>query len=133
MTELPIRKGLQKPNVAGQMVRWAVELFEFNVQYEPRWPIKGQVYAEFVVKLSSIATHQDSGGFQWVLSVDRSSNQQDSGVGIILEASNTQAEYEVLVAGMLLAKEMGARSLLVKSDSLLVTGKVIGEYQAKDP
>jgi len=86
-----------------------------------------------VVKLSSIATHQDSGGFQWVLSVDRSSNQQDSGVGIILEASNTQAEYEVLVAGMLLAKEMGARSLLVKSDSLLVTGKVIGEYQAKDP
>ena len=34
---------------------------------------------------------------------------------------------------MLLAKEMGARSLLAKSDSLLVTGQVIGEYQAKDP
>ena len=34
---------------------------------------------------------------------------------------------------MLLAKEMGARSLLVKSDSLLITGQVIGEYQAKDP
>jgi len=28
---------------------------------------------------------------------------------------------------------MGARSLLAKSDSLLVTGQVIGEYQAKDP
>jgi len=34
---------------------------------------------------------------------------------------------------MLLAKEMGARSLLAKSDSQLVTGQVIGEYQAKDP
>jgi len=34
---------------------------------------------------------------------------------------------------MLLTKEMGAQSLLVKNDSLLVTGQVTGEYQAKDP
>jgi len=34
---------------------------------------------------------------------------------------------------MLLAKEMGAKSLLAKSDSLLVTGQITGEYQAKDP
>jgi len=49
------------------------------------------------------------------------------------KASNNQAEYKALIAGMLLAKEMGARSLLAKSDSQLVTGQVIGEYQAKDP
>jgi len=81
--------------------------------------------------------------------VDGSSNQQGSGAGIILEgpngflieqalrfafkASNNQVEYEALLVGMLLAKEMGAQSLLVKSDSLLVTGQVTGEYQAKDP
>ena len=34
---------------------------------------------------------------------------------------------------MMLAKEMGVQSLLAKSDSLLVTGQVNGEYQAKDP
>jgi len=34
---------------------------------------------------------------------------------------------------MLLAKEMGAKSLMAKSDSLLVIGQVIGEYQPKDP
>jgi len=34
---------------------------------------------------------------------------------------------------MLLSKELGAQSLLVKSDSLLITGQVTGEYQAKDP
>jgi len=83
-----------------------------------------------------------------LLSVDGSSNQQGSGAGIVLEgpngllieqalwfafkASNNQAEYEALIAGMLLAKEMGARSLLAKSDSLLVTGHVTGEYQAKN-
>jgi len=34
---------------------------------------------------------------------------------------------------MMLAKEMGAKGLLAKSDSLLVTGQVTGEYQAKNP
>ena len=80
---------------------------------------------------------------------DGSSNQQGSGAGVILErpdgllieqalrfafkASNNQAEYEALIAVMLLAKEMGAKGLLAKSGSLLVTDQVTGEYQAKDP
>ncbi|XP_068502070.1 uncharacterized protein [Phaseolus vulgaris] len=48
------------------------------------------------------------------------------------KASNNQAEYEALIVGMLLAKEMGAQSLLVKRDSQLVAGQVTEEYQAKD-
>ena len=148
MTDLPIRKVLQKPDVVGRMVRWAMELSEFDIQYELRGPIKGQVYVDFVVELSSAATHQEGAGFKWVFSVDGSSNQHDNGAGVILEgpygllieqalrftfkASNNQAEYEALIAGMLLAKEMGTKGLLAKSDSLLVTRQVTGEYQAKD-
>jgi len=49
------------------------------------------------------------------------------------KASNNQVEYDALIAGMVLAKVMGAKSLIAKSDSLLVTGQVTGEYQAKDP
>ena len=132
------------------MVRWAVELSEFDIQYEPRGSIKGQVYANFVVELAPGGAPQEVGlGSQWMLSVDGSSNQHGSGARIVLEgpnmvlieqalrfafkASNNQAEYEALIAGMLLAKEMGAQSLLVKSDSQLVTRQVTGEYQAKDP
>jgi len=149
MTNLPIRKVLQNPHVTGRIVRWAVELSEFDVQYEPKGPIKSHVYVDFVVELSSEATHQEGADFKWVLSVDGSSNQQGSGVGVILEgpnrflieqalrfafkANNNQAEYEALIAGMLLAKEMRAKSLMAKSDSLLVTGQVTGEYLAKDP
>jgi len=48
MTDLPIQKVLQKPDVAGRMVRWVVELSEFDIQYEPRGYIKGQVYADFL-------------------------------------------------------------------------------------
>jgi len=148
MSDLPIRKVLQKPDVAGRMGQWAVELSEFDIHYEPRGPIKGQIYVDFVVELSSAATHQEGANFRWVLSVDGSSNQQGSGAGVILEgpdgllieqalrfafkATNNHAEYEALITGMLLAKEMGAKGLLAKSDSLLVTGQVTGEYQAKD-
>jgi len=53
MKNLPIRKVFQKPIMAGQMVRWAVELSEFDVLYEPRGPIKGHVYADFMAELSS--------------------------------------------------------------------------------
>ena len=88
MTNLPIRKVLQKPDVAGRMVQWAVELSKFDVQYEPRGPIKGQVYVDFMVELSSAGTHQEEAGFRWVFFVDGSSNQQGSGVGVILEGPN---------------------------------------------
>ncbi|XP_068504083.1 uncharacterized protein [Phaseolus vulgaris] len=116
---------------------------------KPRGPIKGQVYADFVVELSSADAHQEEANFRWVLSVDGTSNQQGNGAGVILEgpngllieqalrfvfkANNNQVEYEALIAGMLLAKEMGVQRLLAKSDSLLVTDPVTGEYQAKDP
>ena len=108
------------------------------------------MYAYFVVELSpGSAQPKEEVSFRWVLSVDGSSNQQGSGAGVILEgpngllieqalrfsfkAINNQAEYEALIPGMLLAKEMGAQSLLVKSDSQLVTGQVTREYQVKDP
>ena len=132
------------------MVRWAVEVLEFDIQYEPMRSIKGQVYADFVAEVSPGGGPQEVElGSQWMLSGEGSSNQQGSGAGIILEgpngvlieqalhfafkASNNQAEYEALIARMLLAKEMGAQSLLAKSDSQLVIGQVTGEYQAKDP
>ena len=127
-----------------------MELSEFDIVYQPRGSIKEQIYADFVTELSPGGAQQEVGpNSQWVLSVDGSSNQQGSGAGIVLEgpnrvlieqalrlafkASNNQAEYEALIVEMLLAKEMGAQSLLAKSDSLLVTGQVTGEYQAKDP
>jgi len=56
MTDLPIRKVLQKPDMAGQMVHWAVKQSEFDVQYKTRGAIKGQVYADFMAELSSEAT-----------------------------------------------------------------------------
>ena len=71
------QKVLQKPDVARRMVCWAVELSEFDILYEPRGSIKGEVYADFLAELSPRSTQQEEEvGSQWVLSVDGSSNQQ---------------------------------------------------------
>jgi len=57
------------------MVRWALELSEFDIQYEPRGSIKGQVYADFMAELSPGEDPQEAElGSQWMLSVDGSSN-----------------------------------------------------------
>jgi len=93
-----------------------------------------------MTKLSPKGSKPDPNDFLWILSVDGSSNILGSGVGIILEgpngvlikqflrfafkASNNQAEYEALIAGMLLAKELRVHLLSAKSNSLLITGQV---------
>ena len=80
MTDLPIQKVLKKPDVAGRMVKWAVELSEFDIKYEPRGPIKGQIFADFVIELSSETVQSAGDDFRWVLLVDGSSNQLGSGL-----------------------------------------------------
>jgi len=49
------------------------------------------------------------------------------------KASNNQAEYEALIAGMNLAAEMGAENLRAKSDSQLITSQITGEYNQGPP
>lgn len=85
----------------------------------------------------------------WTLHVDGSSNAAGSGSGLILVGpggetieyarrfsfgtTNNIAEYEALITGLELAREVGARRLAAYSDSELVVNQVKGEYEAKDP
>jgi len=46
-------------------------------------------------------------------------------------ATNNEAEYEALVAGLKLAKELGIQTLQILCDSQLVVFQVKGDYQAK--
>jgi len=64
MTDLPIQKVLKKPDVAGRMVKWAVELSEFDIKYEPRGPIKEQIFTDFVVELSSKTAQSEGNDFR---------------------------------------------------------------------
>jgi len=82
-TDYPIQKILQKPDLAGRMSSWTVELSEFNIRYEPHGPIKAQCLLDFVNDLQQTPTED-----QWTLHVDGSSNPKGVGVRIVLEGPN---------------------------------------------
>ncbi|KAK2397192.1 hypothetical protein QL285_058795 [Trifolium repens] len=146
-TDYPIKNILRKSDLAGRMVAWSVELSEFDITFSPRGVIKSQILAYFLLELTTPS--EESKEQPWTLSVDGASNVRGNGAGVVLEgpdgvlieqslrfaykASNNQAEYEALLAGMKLAKEMDIADLKAKSDSQLVTNQVLGEFQAKDP
>lgn len=48
-------------------------------------------------------------------------------------ATNNQAEYEALLAGLRKARQLGARAVTVRSDSQLLVRQLLGEYRVKDP
>ena len=55
-----------------------------------------------------------------------------SGLRSTFRTSNNEAEYEVLLAGLRLARELQVDSLQVFSDSKLVVSQISGEFQARD-
>ncbi|RDX89573.1 hypothetical protein CR513_28678, partial [Mucuna pruriens] len=147
-TDLPIWQILREPDLARRMVGWRVQLFEFDTSFKRRGHIRAQALVDFVIELALVG-HLGNRGREWFLSVNGASNQSGSGAGVILEdpngvlveqslrfefkASNNQAEYEALLSGIKLAKELDNYILTAKSDSKLVIGQVNGEYQARDP
>ena len=40
MADQPIKKSMNKPEAAGRMVQWAIELSQFDIEYHPRTAIK---------------------------------------------------------------------------------------------
>nr|XP_027102809.1 uncharacterized protein LOC113724064 [Coffea arabica] len=154
-TDQPIRQILVRPEASGRLTKWAVELGEYDLSYEPRTAIKAQALADFLAELtftegpeSTSALAGVSTSSLWTLYVDGSSNGDGCGAGLLLEgpqgeacsyairfdfpATNNEGEYEALIAGLQLARKLGAQQIHVRSDSQLVVRQVLGEYEAKD-
>jgi len=48
------------------------------------------------------------------------------------DTSNNQAEYEALIVGLRLARDLGVKNLKVQTDSQLIAGQMNGDYQARE-
>nr|XP_043630055.1 uncharacterized protein Mb2253c-like [Erigeron canadensis] len=84
---------------------------------------------------------------KWILYTDGAANVKGIGLGIVLKspqgdiipqavnchfiATNNDVEYEALISGMQLAKDMNIRNLKVHVDSLLLANHFNGSYAAK--
>ena len=48
-TEHPMKQILHKPEASGRLIKWAIELSEFDIKYKLRTAIKGQVLADVIM------------------------------------------------------------------------------------
>ncbi|XP_017420386.1 uncharacterized protein LOC108330410 [Vigna angularis] len=144
-TDHPIAKILRKPDLAGQIVGWSVELSEFGLRFESRGSVRGQHLAEFA---SELLPNEENSLQPWKLFVDGSFSGKGGGAGAVLEGpnglvveqslifqfkiSNNQVEYEALIAGLELAKDLGAEYVKCRTDSQLVVDQMKGDFQIKD-
>ena len=87
-------------------------------------------------------------GDLWTINTDGSSTQHGGGAGIVITSpennvleygvqfkfpiTNNKAKYETLLAGLRIARALGAQKIVLKSDSQLVIGQVRGDFEAKE-
>ncbi|XP_070009677.1 uncharacterized protein [Nicotiana sylvestris] len=119
VTAYPLRNILHKHELSGRLAKWAIELSEYGITYPPRTAIKFQVLADFV----------------------------GAGLGIVLvpptgetirqaikchSITNNEAEYEAVIEGLELARELGINQIVTKSDSHIVVNQVLGTYTTRE-
>nr|ABB47352.2 retrotransposon protein, putative, unclassified [Oryza sativa Japonica Group] len=151
VTSYPLGQILHNREGTGRVVKWAIELSEFDLHFEPRHAIKSQALADFVaewtpapepvsVPEASSSPSQLPHTAYWVMQFDGSLSLQGAGAGVTLtspsgdvlrylvrldfRATNNMAEYEGLLAGLRVAAGLGIRRLLVLGDSQLVVNQM---------
>ncbi|XP_024163785.1 uncharacterized protein LOC112170691 [Rosa chinensis] len=137
-TNHPLRQVLQKPETSGRLIKWAIELGEFDIKYHPRTAIKGQAAADFISE--SIPFHNPPLESPEPLAPDPpppstcpDDQVYEYALKFAFKASNNAAEYEALIAGLQIARELWVQHLGIISDSQLVVNQVSGNFEAKEP
>ncbi|GAB2287876.1 hypothetical protein Dimus_037963 [Dionaea muscipula] len=143
LTDQPLRQILHRPETSGRLVKWSVELGQYQIDYQPRPAIKGQALADFLVECAEFAAPPRPSPC-WTLHIDGSSGRQGGGAGLVLTSpdgseveyamrfdftvTNNEAEYEALIVGLKIAAELEVRVLQVFSDSQLVVNQMNDSY-----
>ena len=133
----PLAEIIGSRDASGRVAKWAIDLAPYTIYYQPRTAIKSQVLADFLVDWAEtqyLPPAPDS--THWRMHFNGSKMCTGPGVGVVLTspkgdklkyvlqvhfaASNNVAEYEALIHGLRLAKELGIRRILCYGDSDLV-------------
>ncbi|GAV73867.1 RVT_3 domain-containing protein [Cephalotus follicularis] len=150
----PLWQVLQKPKTLERLVKWSVELGEYDIQYEPRPTVKAQVIVDFIIEYTPTKVKIEGGKEDilendfWSLYVDGFLSFNRSGAGLVLispdrwilqyaprfqfKATNKKEEYEAVIKGLILAKHLKVQKIRVFSNSQLMINQINGEYEARD-
>ncbi|GAV76744.1 RNase_H domain-containing protein [Cephalotus follicularis] len=128
-----------KLTLLGGLVKWPVELWEYDIPYKSGLAIKAQVLVDFVIECTPTKVKIEDMGEDTpeqsfcTLYVDGSSSINGSGVGLMLispdgwalqyalrvqfKATNSEVEYEEVIKGLTLTKHLEVHRIRVFSDS----------------
>jgi ribonuclease HI len=149
VAEAPISEIISNKDASGQIAKWAIELSPYTPQYEKRDTIKSQVLADFFIDWAEIQYEPPlPDANYWRMHFDGSKTIHGLGAGIVLTspkndhlryvlqihfpASNNVAEYEALVHGLKVSKDIGIRRIMCFGDSDLVIQQCSGIWDAHD-
>ncbi|KAK1574217.1 hypothetical protein QYE76_016814 [Lolium multiflorum] len=149
VSKAPLSTILNNADATGRTAKWGIELSAFDISYKARTAVKSQVLADFVADWTeapdaSLEPEPET----WVMHFDGSKQHQGSGAGVTLksptgeelqyvlqihfEATNNMAEYEALLHGLRIAKEIGIKHIICCGDSDLVAQQVAGTWNARN-
>nr|GEV46116.1 reverse transcriptase domain-containing protein [Tanacetum cinerariifolium] len=128
ITDQLIQQLLSRPKVASRLHKWSIELGEYAIYYRTRVSVKGQILADFIVERpeedskDTLMEEVEELLEPWILFTDGSSCTDGSGARLILtnpegieftyalrfgfDATNNEAEYEALIFGLRIAKQI---------------------------
>ncbi|GJS76731.1 reverse transcriptase domain-containing protein [Tanacetum coccineum] len=152
-----IKSILNNTETLGKLVKYAVKLGAYNITFIPRNAVKGQVLADFLseapegeeeelyFRMLEVPLEKDDTE-SWTLFTDGASGPKGSGASLVLIGpsgieytyalrltfpnTNNEAEYEALLAGLRIARQMNISNIEVKVDSKLVASQINGNYEA---
>ncbi|GJR24103.1 reverse transcriptase domain-containing protein [Tanacetum coccineum] len=153
----PIKNILNNTETSGKLAKYAVELGTYKITFIPRNAMKGQVLADFLseapegekeemyFRMPEVPLEKDNTE-SWTLFTNGASSLKGSGAGLVLigpsgikytyalrltfPSTNNEAEYEALLAGLRIARQMNMSNIEVKVDSILVASQINGSYEA---
>nr|GEU77662.1 hypothetical protein [Tanacetum cinerariifolium] len=122
------------------------ELEEHDIHYRPRTSVKGQILADFIVehpkddRPDTPMEDNEELSDPWIVFTNGSSCIDGSGAGLIItnpegveftyalrfrfDATNNEAKYKALIAGLWIAEQMGAKNLQVNINSRILANQV---------
>ncbi|GJZ25565.1 reverse transcriptase domain-containing protein [Tanacetum coccineum] len=157
LTDKPIKQILARPEKSGRIAKWTIELGEHDIEFKGRNSIKGHVLADFLAETPTTKSKETQKARNegldpentWKLYTDGASSSDGCRAGLILvnlegreytyalmfefETTSSEAEYEVLLAGLRIAEEMKIEDLDIFVDFQLVANQVKRLFEARHP
>jgi ribonuclease HI len=140
----PLGEIIRKRDANSHIVKWSVELGEFDIEFYPRQVIKSQILADFMSQWTEIQMPPPKERPEhWIMYFDGTLNLEGAGSGVLLissqgeqlkyilqihyKACNNGVEYKALIHRLCIVVSLGIKRLLAY-DSKVVIEQVNKEW-----